>query len=89
MKINPGDVSSDEFEKAKELTKLYHQMEDGEITEDEYNEQVAKIQQIIDNKDKMPLEDIGINIGVPKKESESYGNYFSNHKKEFRNILGL
>ena len=37
MKINPGDISSDEFEKAKELTKLYHQMEDGEITEDEYN----------------------------------------------------
>ena len=89
MKIQPGDISSNEFEKSKELVKLYHQMEDGEITEDEYNEQVAKLQDIIDNKDKVPLDEIGLERREPKKESETYGNYFSNHKKEFRNILGL
>lgn len=89
MKIKPGDISSDEFEKSKELVKLYHQMEDGEITEDEYNEQVAKLQDIINNKDKIPLDEIGLERSEPKRENESYGNYFSNHKKEFRNILGL
>ena len=33
--INSDDVNL-EFEKQKEITKLMHQMEDGQITEDEF-----------------------------------------------------
>ena len=28
-------------------------------------------------------------LGVQKRDDETYKNYFGNHKKEFRNILGL
>jgi hypothetical protein len=88
--INSGDIDL-EYEKQKELTKLMHQMEDGQITEDEFNEEVLKLQNIIESKDKKQLVDINIEseLGIQKKEDESYKNYFGNHKKEFRNILGI
>jgi hypothetical protein len=28
-------------------------------------------------------------LGVQKRDDETYKDYFGNHKKEFRNILGL
>lgn len=88
--INSGDIDL-EYEKQKELTKLMHQMEDGQITEDEFNEEVLKLQNIIESKDKKQLVDINMEseLGIQKKEDESYKNYFGNHKKEFRNILGI
>ena len=86
--INSGDIDL-EYEKQKELTKLMHQMEDGQITEDEFNEEVLKLQNIIESKDKKQLVDINMEseLGIQKKEDESYKNYFGNHKKEFRNIV--
>ena len=88
--INSDDVNL-EFEKQKEITKLMHQMEDGQITEDEFNEEVLKLQNIISEKNKKQLVDINMEneLGVQKREDETYTNYFGNHKKEFRNILGL
>lgn len=88
--INSGDINL-EFEKQKEITKLMHQMEDGQITEDEFNEEVLKLQNIINTKDKKQLVDINMEneLGAQKKEDETYTNYFGNHKKEFRNILGI
>lgn len=88
--INSDDVNL-EFEKQKEITKLMHQMEDGQITEDEFNEEVLKLQNIISEKDKKQLVDINMEneLGVQKRDDETYKNYFGNHKKEFRNILGL
>lgn len=88
--INSDDVNL-EFEKQKEITKLMHQMEDGQITEDEFNEEVLKLQNIITEKNKKQLVDINMEneLGVQKRDDETYKNYFSNHKKEFRNILGL
>ena len=88
--INSDDVNL-EFEKQKEITKLMHQMEDGQITEDEFNEEVLKLQNIISEKNKKQLVDINMEneLGVQKREDETYKNYFGNHKKEFRNILGL
>ncbi len=79
------------YEKEKEIVKLMHKMEDGEITEDEFNEEIAKLQSIIDGKDKKQLVDINLefNGSRPKKDNESYSDYFGNHKKEFRNILGI
>ena len=55
--INSDDVNL-EFEKQKEITKLMHQMEDGQITEDEFNEEVLKLQNIISEKNKKQLVDI-------------------------------
>ena len=88
--INSDDVNL-EFEKQKEITKLMHQMEDGQITEDEFNEEVLKLQNIITEKNKKQLVDINMEneLGVQKRDDETYKNYFGNHKKEFRNILGL
>ena len=88
--INSDDVNLD-FEKQKEITKLMHQMEDGQITEDEFNEEVLKLQNIISEKNKKQLVDINMEneLGVQKRDDETYKNYFGNHKKEFRNILGL
>ena len=88
--INSDDVNL-EFEKQKEITKLMHQMEDGQITEDEFNEEVLKLQNIISEKNKKQLVDINMEneLGVQKSEDETYKNYFGNHRKEFRNILGL
>lgn len=88
--INSDDVNL-EFEKQKEITKLMHQMEDGQITEDEFNEEVLKLQNIISEKNKKQLIDINMEneLGVQKRDDETYKNYFGNHKKEFRNILGL
>ena len=88
--INSDDVNL-EFEKQKEITKLMHQMEDGQITEDEFNEEVLKLQNIISEKNKKQLVDISMEdeLGVQKRDDETYKNYFGNHKKEFRNILGL
>lgn len=88
--INSDDVNL-EFEKQKEITKLIHQMEDGQITEDEFNEEVLKLQNIISEKNKKQLVDINMEneLGVQKRDDETYKNYFGNHKKEFRNILGL
>lgn len=88
--INSNDVNL-EFEKQKEITKLMHQMEDGQITEDEFNEEVLKLQNIITEKNKKQLVDINMEdeLGVQKRDDETYKNYFGNHKKEFRNILGL
>ena len=88
--INSDDVNL-EFEKQKEIIKLMHQMEDGQITEDEFNEEVLKIQNIISEKNKKQLVDINMEneLGVQKRDDETYKNYFGNHKKEFRNILGL
>ena len=88
--INSDDVNL-EFEKQKEITKLMHQMEDGQITEDEFNEEVLKLQNIISEKNKKQLVDISMEneLGVQKREDETYKNYFGNHRKEFRNILGL
>ena len=88
--INSDDVNL-EFEKQKEITKLMHQMEDGQITEDEFNEEVLKLQNIISEKNKKQLVDINMEneLGVQKRDDETYKNYFGNHKKEFRNILGL
>ena len=88
--INSNDVDL-EFEKQKEITKLMHQMEDGQITEDEFNEEVLKLQNIISEKNKKQLVDINMEseLGVQKRDDETYKNYFGNHKKEFRNILGL
>jgi len=88
--INSDDVNL-EFEKQKEITKLMHQMEDGQITEDEFNEEVLKLQNIISEKNKKQLVDINMEdeLGVRKRDDESYKNYFGNHKKEFRNILGI
>lgn len=88
--INSDDVNF-EFEKQKEITKLMHQMEDGQITEDEFNEEVLKLQNIISEKNKKQLVDINMEneLGVQKRDDETYKNYFGNHKKEFRNILGL
>lgn len=88
--INSDDVNF-EFEKQKEITKLMHQMEDGQITEDEFNEEVLKLQNIITEKNKKQLVDINMEneLGVQKRDDETYKNYFGNHKKEFRNILGL
>lgn len=88
--INSDDVNL-EFEKQKEITKLMHQMEDGQITEDEFNEEVLKLQNIISEKNKKQLVDINMEneLGVQKREDETYKNYFGNHRKEFRNILGL
>ena len=88
--INSNDVDL-EFEKQKEITKLMHQMEDGQITEDEFNEEVLKLQNIISEKNKKQLVDINMEseLGVQKRDDETYKNYFGNHKKEFRNILGI
>ena len=88
--INSDDVNL-EFEKQKEIIKLMHQMEDGQITEDEFNEEVLKLQNIISEKNKKQLVDINMEneLGVQKRDDETYKNYFGNHKKEFRNILGL
>lgn len=88
--INSDDVNL-EFEKQKEITKLMHRMEDGQITEDEFNEEVLKLQNIISEKNKKQLVDINMEneLGVQKRDDETYTNYFGNHKKEFRNILGL
>ena len=88
--INSDDVNL-EFEKQKEITKLMHQMEDGQITEDEFNEEVLKLQNIITEKNKKQLVDINMEneLGVQKRDDETYKNYFGNHRKEFRNILGL
>lgn len=88
--INSDDVNL-EFEKQKEITKLMHQMEDGQITEDEFNEEVLKLQNIISEKNKKQLVDINMEneLGVQKRDDETYKNYFGNHKKEFRNILGI
>ena len=88
--INSDDVNL-EIEKKKEITKLMHQMEDGQITEDEFNEEVLKLQNIISEKNKKQLVDINMEneLGVQKRDDETYKNYFGNHKKEFRNILGL
>jgi hypothetical protein len=88
--INSNDVDL-EFEKQKEITKLMHQMEDGQITEDEFNEEVLKLQNIITEKNKKQLVDISMEneLGVQKRDDETYKNYFGNHKKEFRNILGI
>ena len=88
--INSDDVNL-EFEKQKEIIKLMHQMEDGQITEDEFNEEVLKLQNIITEKNKKQLVDINMenDLGVQKRDDETYKNYFGNHKKEFRNILGL
>ena len=88
--INSNDVNL-EFEKQKEITKLMRQMEDGQITEDEFNEEVLKLQNIISEKNKKQLVDINMEneLGVQKRDDETYKNYFGNHKKEFRNILGL
>ena len=88
--INSDDVNL-EFEKQKEITKLMHQMEDGQITEDEFNEEVLKLQNIISEKNKKQLVDISMEdeLGVQKRDDETYKNYFGNHKKEFRNILGI
>ena len=88
--INSDDVNL-EFEKQKVITKLMHQMEDGQITEDEFNEEVLKLQNIISEKNKKQLVDINMEneLGVQKRDDETYKNYFGNHKKEFRNILGL
>ena len=88
--INSDDVNL-EFEKQKEITKLMHQMEDGQITEDEFNEEVLKLQNIISEKNKKQLVDINVEneLGAQKRDDETYTNYFGNHKKEFRNILGL
>ena len=88
--INSNDVNL-EFEKQKEITKLMHQMEDGQITEDEFNEEVLKLQNIITEKNKKQLVDINMEneLGVQKRDDETYKNYFGNHRKEFRNILGL
>ena len=88
--INSDDVNL-EFEKQKEITKLMHQMEDGQITEDEFNEEVLKLQNIISEKNKKQLVDINMEseLGVQKRDDETYKNYFGNHRKEFRNILGL
>lgn len=88
--INSNDVNL-EFEKQKEIIKLMHQMEDGQITEDEFNEEVLKLQNIITEKNKKQLVDINMEneLGVQKRDDETYKNYFGNHRKEFRNILGL
>ena len=88
--INSNDMNL-EFEKQKEIIKLMHQMEDGQITEDEFNEEVLKLQNIITEKNKKQLVDINMEneLGVQKRDDETYKNYFGNHKKEFRNILGL
>ena len=88
--INSNDVNL-EFEKQKEIIKLMHQMEDGQITEDEFNEEVLKLQNIISEKNKKQLVDINMEneLGVQKRDDETYKNYFGNHRKEFRNILGL
>ena len=88
--INSDDVNL-EIEKQKEITKLMHQMEDGQITEDEFNEEVLKLQNIISEKNKKQLVDINMEneLGVQKRDDETYKNYFGNHRKEFRNILGL
>lgn len=88
--INSNDVNL-EFEKQKEIIKLMHQMEDGQITEDEFNEEVLKLQNIITEKNKKQLVDINMEneLGVQKRDDETYKNYFGNHKKEFRNILGI
>ena len=88
--INSDDVNL-EFEKQKEITKLMHQMEDGQITEDEFNEEVLKLQNIISEKNKKQLVDINMEneLGVQKREDETYKNYFGNNRKEFRNKLGL
>lgn len=88
--INSDDINL-EFEKQKEITKLMHQMEDGQITEDEFNEEVLKLQNIISEKNKKQLVDISMEdeLGIQKRDDETYKNYFGNHRKEFRNILGL
>ena len=88
--INSDDVNL-EFEKQKEITKLMHQMEDGQITEDEFNEEVLKLQNIISEKNKKQLVAINMEneLGIQKRDDETYKNYFGNHRKEFRNILGL
>ena len=88
--INSNDVNL-EFEKQKEITKLMRQMEDGQITEDEFNEEVLKLQNIISEKNKKQLVDINMEneLGIKKRDDETYKNYFGNHRKEFRNILGL
>ena len=88
--INSDDVNL-EFEKQKEITKLMRQMEDGQITEDEFNEEVLKLQNIITEKNKKQLVDISMEdeLGVRKRDDETYKDYFGNHKKEFRNILGI
>lgn len=88
--INSNDVNL-EFEKQKEIIKLMRQMEDGQITEDEFNEEVLKLQNIITEKNKKQLVDINMEneLGIQKRDDETYKNYFGNHRKEFRNILGL
>lgn len=88
--INSDDVNL-EFEKQKEITKLMRQMEDGQITEDEFNEEVLKLQNIITEKNKKQLVDINMEdeLGIRKRDDETYKDYFGNHKKEFRNILGI
>ena len=57
--INSNDMNL-EFEKQKEIIKLMHQMEDGQITEDEFNEEVLKLQNIISEKNKKQLVDINM-----------------------------
>ncbi|MGL4949663.1 MAG: hypothetical protein ACRC5M_04715 [Anaeroplasmataceae bacterium] len=60
-------------------------MVDGEITEDEFKEEVEKINNVYKGK--------GLAKHYEEKEQEkkedSYKDYFKNNRQEFKNILGI
>lgn len=88
MRLDPNMIDNN-FENTKEYVRLLHKMEDGEITEDDFNEEVEKLKiSEVSLKNKKPIDQID-EVDNTKKEKESYGEYFGNHKKEFRNILGI
>ena len=88
MKIDPYEINTD-FERSKEYVRLLHKMEDGEITEDDFNEEIQKLKNSEQSlKTKIPIDQID-EVNVTKKDNEGYKEYFSGHKKEFRNILGI
>lgn len=79
------------FDLQKEAVRLERLLTSGEITEDEMNEQLNEYRKIIKNrKSKKRLEEIHDEEEMNEEpEDGKYGKYFQNHKKEFRNILGL
>jgi len=88
QEIKPEETRN--FNLEVKYIELRHQMEDGEITEDDFRTECEKLNIILDNKGSMQLVDID-NRGQNKikKENEDYKTYFGNNQREFKNILGI
>lgn len=77
------------FNNEKEVMKYYKMMTEGEITEDEFKEEVDKINKAIEAKKRKIRQEDMDEFNEEKNDKESYQEYFHNNKKEFRNILGI